>query len=135
MRLWHKELIPVLPKKQLISQWRECCGIARNIATEGTPNHILVNRIMDYPIDHFIAYSKMVMYEMVLRGYSCESYNFLKWFTNIDYSMVLMDDIFCDWHNDRYYWQCYYNLEEKFDCGGIEPEEWEAICDEVCMRL
>lgn len=23
------------------------------------------------------------------------------------------------WHNDRYFLQCFYNLQEKHDCGGI----------------
>ena len=39
MRLWHKDLIDVLPRQQLISQWREICCIAKNIAEKGTPNH------------------------------------------------------------------------------------------------
>lgn len=43
MRLWHKELIPYLPRQQLIAQWRECCAIASNLASKGTPNHLLVN--------------------------------------------------------------------------------------------
>lgn len=47
MRLWHKDLIPYLLKLQLLSQWRECCAICSNIANKGTPNHILVNKIMD----------------------------------------------------------------------------------------
>ena len=45
MRLWHKELIEYLPQQQLISQWRECCAIAANLAKDHTPNHILVNPI------------------------------------------------------------------------------------------
>lgn len=32
MRLWHKDLIPYLPRQQLIAQWRECCAIAGSIA-------------------------------------------------------------------------------------------------------
>lgn len=31
------------------------------------------------------------------------------------------------WHEDRYFIQCYYNLQEKYDCGGINPEDWEKI--------
>ena len=46
MRLWHKDLIPALPRKQLLAQWRECCAIASNIAKKGTPNHILVNKVL-----------------------------------------------------------------------------------------
>lgn len=29
MRLWHYQLIPVLPKAMLVSQWRECIAIKR----------------------------------------------------------------------------------------------------------
>ena len=149
VRLWHKDLLEVLPQKQLVSQWRECCAIARNIAIEGSPNHILVNRIMDYPLEHFIRYSKKVQMAMIFRNYYCDYYNLSKWFTNreeierfwpaqitpIELVRLKDDDIFYDWHNDRYYWQCYYNLEEKYDCGGISQDEWETICDEVCLRL
>lgn len=139
MRLWHKELISVLPTAQLVAQWRECCGIARNIAVNDSPNHILVNRIMDYPIEHFWAYARLVYFEMQKRGYSCDFYNFGKWCDRMG-SMperidVNFEDIFYDWHEDRYYWQCYHNLEEKYDCGGISDEEWEVICDEVCLKL
>lgn len=28
MRIWHTDLIKVLPREQLISQWRECSSIA-----------------------------------------------------------------------------------------------------------
>ena len=60
MRLWHKNLIEALPREQLVAQWRECSAIAGNIQTKGTPNHILVNKVLDYDFDHFITYSKMV---------------------------------------------------------------------------
>lgn len=125
MRLWHKDLIPVLPRKQLLGQWRECCLIAKNIAETGSPNHILVNRIMDYPIEHFITYAKLVYAEMTKRGYKCDYFKFDKWL----YSFFIVDieTLFSNWHNERYYWQCYFNLMEKYDCGGISPEEWAKI--------
>ena len=140
MRLWHKDLIPVLPKQQLLGQWRECCCIARKIAVDIDPNHILINRITEYPIEHFWAYAQLVFREMLERGYECDWYNFGKWCEamgsvpeedlEFDYA-----DIFHDWHNERYYWQCYYNLEEKYDCGGIPDDEWETLCDEAILRL
>ena len=37
MRLWDIRLLPVLPRQQLISQYRECCCIAKNISINGTP--------------------------------------------------------------------------------------------------
>ena len=127
MRLWHKDLIPVLPRHQLLSQWRECCCIARSIALEGTPNHILVNKIMDYPIGHFIGYTFLVITEMKNRGYRCDSDRFMKWFSDCDGEEIALCRLFDGWHNDRYFTQCFYNLQEKYDCGGISREEWERI--------
>lgn len=133
MRLWHKDLIDVLPQKQLLAQWRECCGIARNIALEKSPNHILVNRIMDYPIEEFWAYSRLIFHEMIRRGYHCDFYDFTKWFSDYDEHPKEIDpiDIFKNWHTKKYLWQCYANLEEKHDCGGISEEEWILIEDRM----
>ena len=125
MRLWHKDLIAVLPKQQLLGQWRECCCIARNIAVNGTPNHLLVNKIMDYPIQHFVTYAEYVKAELMLRGYKVDGSCFTKWIhgsTGIHY-----DELFDDWHNDRYFNQCYYNLQEKYECGGITEDDWKVI--------
>ena len=69
MRLWHKSLITALPKAQLVAQWRELSAAAGNIKNKGTPNHILINKIMDYPFDHFITYAKLIRAEMTKRGY------------------------------------------------------------------
>ena len=72
MRLWHKYLITVLPKQQLLGQWRECCLIAKNIAEKGTPNHLLVNKVIEYPIEHFFMICDSIYSEMVFRGYKCD---------------------------------------------------------------
>lgn len=125
MRLWHKDLIPVLPRQQLLGQWRECCAIAKNIAEKGTPNHILVNRIMDYQLGHFTTYTAHVFAEMIRRGYGCDMWRFRKWI--FEYDPIGFNDIFNNWHTDRYLLQCYYNLQEKYDCGGITEEEWQRI--------
>ena len=131
MRLWHKDLISVLPRQQLLSQWRECCCIARNIVVNGTPNHLLVNKILEYPKWHFMSYTIMVCKEMEKRGYKVNRQNFFKWFDLWNDGTINIElkfkDIFKDWHNDRYFWQCYFNLEEKFDCGGIPDTEWEKV--------
>ena len=125
MRLWHKDLIPVLPKKQLLAQWRECCCIARNITVKGTPNHLLVNKILEYPYADFAEYSKRIHDEMLRRGFRCDFSKYTKWLPK-GYDCKVYG-IFKDWHNDRYLHQCYYNLEEKYDCGGIPEDEWSKI--------
>lgn len=137
MRLWHKDLIPVLPRQQLLSQWRECCCIAKNITANGTPNHLLVNKILDYPIEHFHRYAQEIAYEMIRRGYKCdidkfESYN--------DNGVRFIDmpshiELFNGWYNDRYLKQCFYNLQEKYDCGGISKEEWFILYNYACEKL
>ena len=132
MRLWHKYLIGVLPKNQLLGQWRECCLIAKNIAEKGTPNHILVNRIMDYPIEHFLIYCDSVYSEMRFRGYKCDPSKIMQYADALKFDLpkryeISYLDIFDDWHNDRYLMQCLYNLQEKYDCGGIPEDEWVRV--------
>lgn len=130
MRLWHKDLISVLPRQQLLAQWRECCCIARNIAVNGTPNHILVNKIMNYPMSHFLCYSNLVYLEMKARFYKVDYGKFGKYEKILDPAETVgptRQELFKDWHNDRYYRQCYYNFQEKYDCGGLTDEEWVRI--------
>ncbi len=136
MRLWHKDLIIVLPRQQLLGQWRECCLIAKSIAINGTLNHILVNRIMDYPMSHFYTYGKLVHRIMKFRGYKCEFDKFGHYFTYPhETGIINHNELFHDWHNKRYLQQCYYNLEEKYDCDGIAEDEWKKIKSEINPKL
>lgn len=135
MRLWHKSLISVLPRQQLLAQWRELCCIAKNIATNGTPNHLLVNKVIQYSDEDFLRYTNIVLNEMKLRGYSVSDEAWMKFYNNVikakycfrSYEEIDHSFLYEDWHNDRYFWQCYYNLQEKYDCGGINEEDWLKI--------
>lgn len=132
MRLWHKSLIPYLPRQQLLGQWRECCCIAKNIAGKGTPNHILVNRIMNYPIEYFYRYCGKVCSAMIDKGYKInwnkligfERYEEYFWNNK---NILPSEKLFLNWHNDRYLIQCMFNLEEKHDCQGITDDEWNVL--------
>lgn len=129
MRLWHKDLIKALPREQLVAQWRELSAIAGNLNTKGTPNHILVNKVCDYPRDHFISYAFYVRQEMTRRGYRTMESVWCKILDTNDgaFELVSVKDLFPGWHNDRYLEQCYFNLEEKYDCGGVAQEWFEKI--------
>ena len=132
MRLWHKSLIPYLPRQQLLGQWRECCAIARNIAVEGTPNHVLVNKVLGYQTNHFWKYGYLVHKEMEKRGYKSLFSRFEEWIDDPDETekvLPTMEELFDGWHNDRYLYQCLANLQEKADCGAIPAEEWKLITD------
>lgn len=139
MRLWHKDLVPYLPRLQLISQWRECCCIAKNIADNGTPNHILVNKIMEYPICDFMYYSNEVQREMMKCGYKVSEKSKNNFYMNFHKINGIKEGnnkpMFFGWHNERYLKQCLFNLQEKFDCGGIPKDEWEIIEDKFSYLL
>lgn len=132
MRIWHKDLITALPREQLVAQWRELSAIAGNLNTKGTPNHILVNKVCDYPRIHFISYAFWVRQEMIRRGYRTMDsvWNKIYCTREVDYGeieILPIEQLFPGWHNDRYLEQCYFNLEEKYDCGGIAQEWFEKI--------
>ena len=127
MRLWHWKLIPVLPRQQLLGQWRECCLIAKNIHENGTPNHLLVNPVMDYDEDHFYSYTMCVYDEMQKRGYHADWDKFEQWMKSDDSNSVSGWRLFQDWHIRKYLVQCMANLEEKHDRGGMTDQEWDQI--------
>ena len=146
MRLWHVDLIPYLPRKQLMSQWRELVLISKNLAEKGTPNHILVNKILDYSSDEIEIYGNKIIREMTNRHYnvSYESYHkFLgylrewrkrrksdlggclpKYATGTENAS---NRLFGHWHNDSYLFECFQNLKEKYECGGMTYDEFEII--------
>ena len=131
MRLWHKDLIGVLPQKQLLGQWRECCAIAKAIKEKGTPNHLLVNKVMKFPIDHLYSYAAEVIEELQNRGYNAVWESIEKHLPKHHLSLISHDGLFdtkeVTWHNYRYFWQCYSNLQEKHDCGGISDQEFRSV--------
>ena len=132
MRLWHKDLITALPREQLVAQSRELSAIAGNLSTKGTPNHILVNKVLDYPREHFISYAFWVRQEMTRRGYRTMDSVWDKIYCTREtdfgeMEIVPLAELFPDWHNHRYLTQCYHNLEEKYDCGGISEEAFQKI--------
>lgn len=119
MRLWHYELIPFLPKSQLLAQWRELNSIFKK-----QDRHILINYIYEYPKEKLFRYSLMVFWEMRNRDYKAElNENMENYFgpalfrIGCFYYIIDHDNPFPEHHTDRYLLQCYYNLQEKHDRG------------------
>lgn len=128
MRLWHKSLIYVLPRQQLLGQWKECSAIAGNILTKGTPNHILVNKVMDYPMDHFITYAAHIRNEMTKRSYRTMDSVWNKIESlKPDWEYVGYLELYDQWMDNIYLNICYWNLCEKYNCGGMTADEWHKI--------
>lgn len=138
MRLWHKDLIPYLPHQQLVAQWRECCAICSNWANKGSPNHLLVNKVMEYSKTDLKDYTNLILLELDIRNYNVSAIakkNFMKNFLKIKTEEYIHDPMFENWHTDRYLKQCLLNLQEKYDCGGIPDAEWKVIQDKFSQYL
>ena len=116
MRLWHEQIIRLLPKNQLLGQHRECCALRGN---GWNKKHKTVDYVFTYsPYNLFIYHSK-ILDEMEKRGYrvsiewrdknyrgqKAESYSNLEE-TNIS-SPIYKE------HNDEYLLECIENLAGK----------------------
>ena len=116
MRLWHEQIIHLLPKNQLLGQHRECCALRGN---GWNKKHKTVDYVFTYsPYNLFIYHSK-IMDEMEKRGYrvsrewrdknyrgqKAESYSNLEE-TNIS-SPIYKE------HNSEYLLECIENLAGK----------------------
>lgn len=128
MRLWHTDLISVLPREQLVAQWREISAIVGAIQKNGTPNHILVNFVLNYNYDHLISYAYYVRQEMTKRGYRTMENVWNKIVSlKLNYKLLPLEEVYKEKMNEQYFTICYYNLKEKFLCYGISGEDWVKI--------
>lgn len=66
MRLWHEQLIPHLPRQQLLGQHRECAALRGD--GWGRP-HATVNYVFAHPPYKLYQYHLLIMQEMQRRGY------------------------------------------------------------------
>lgn len=130
MRIWHKDFISVLPREQLVAQWRELSAIAGAIQKNGTPNHILVNFVLNYDYDHFINYAGMIRTEMNRRGYRTMSSVWEK-ITSLkpNWNYLSYDEIYKEKMDDDYLEICLYNLWEKYLCNGIKEVDIQNIIE------
>ena len=115
MRLWHKDLIVngLLPKSQMLAQWRELNSIFVK-----QDNHILINYIYNYPKDYLLEYTNLVLQEFDNRGYKINKMdNYNNYFKDLLGKNVSREFLAYDEHNDFYLLVSYYNLMEKFSRG------------------
>jgi uncharacterized protein (TIGR02328 family) len=119
MRLWHQDLIPLLPRQQLLGQHRECAALRGN---GWGKKHAIVDYVFKYPMYYLYEYHLLVMYEMDKRGYKVDK----KWLDEIYrgknceplksivnekgfyYSKTIYPE-----HNDTYLQECIMNLKNK----------------------
>ena len=126
MRLWHQQLIHHLDRQRLLGQHRECCALR---GKGWGRKHATVDYAFNYPMEALIAYHRLVMREMVSRGYHPDpkwlnpSYRGEAMGLDAAISTDLVVDMF--WaardhdillykeHNEDYFNECVRLLEEK----------------------
>lgn len=134
MRLWSVDLLKFLPDLQFKGQLREMMLILRDWRDKGYTNHLLINKVMEYPKNDFARF--FVYYEALYH----ERYG--KWLNTQWEEFKAFDDtpvdersngIFKGWHNKEYLRICMSNLFEKHKYGvgksRISDEEWEILLD------
>ena len=119
MRLWHEQIIHLLPKNQLLGQHRECCALRGN---GWKKKHKTVDYVFLYSPYYLFVYHSLVMDEMEKRGYKvskewrdknyrgkkAENYNNLE-------EKIIDSPIYKE-HDNEYLVECIENLQKK----GIE---------------
>ena len=121
MRLWHEQMIPLLPKNQLLGQHRACCALRGN---GWKKKHKTVDYVFSYSPYELFLYHSLVMDEMEKRGYQVS----IEWrdknyrgkiaekYRNLEEKMI--DGPIYKEHNQQYLQECIENLRKK----GIELE-------------
>lgn len=66
MRLWHQDLLVLLPRQQLLGQHRECCALRGG---GWGVRHATVNYVFAHPLAELVRYHFLVIDEMERRGY------------------------------------------------------------------
>lgn len=135
MRIWHYKLLPYLPDNQFRGQFRELIAIMHDWKNKGETNHVLINRVMEYPKNELFAYFQLYCAEynkrynkQVNSKYADEFYDFVKEEKLNDFETE--DKIFVGWHNQVYLKICMANLYEKFLGAGknkITLSEWSKL--------
>ena len=134
MRLWHYKLLPYLPDAQFKGQLRELVAIMKDIKSKGTTNHILINKVMEYPKTQLSKYFYLYRDEYYKRYGKVVNEQYSFDFSHFAPTAVYWGEhIFEGWHNKEYLRVCMANLYEKHIFGvgksRITDEEWQRLLD------
>lgn len=133
MRIWDWRLLPYLPELQFKGQLRELVAIMRDWRDKGKTNHLLINKVMEYPKNDLLIYLAKYQAEYVERYHKRVNHRI-----SVEFAQFAKDECgkfyqpFKKWHNKEYLRVCMANLYEKHFFGvgksRITDEEWERLC-------
>lgn len=134
MRLWHYKLLPYLPDAQFKGQLRELVAIMHDWRDKGKTNHLLINRVMDYPKEELVCYFALYYGQYQKRyGKSVRANVFGEFFQFTQDEYKTTGNLFEGWHDNGYLRVCMANLMEKHFYGigasRITDDEWKRLLD------
>lgn len=136
MRLWHYELIPVLPQNILIRLWHDCEAIGSNLERKGTTGDVKCDKILDFDWKEFREYCIKVRDTMI--GEHCKVNDRLAGLllnrieANKDKfhpAYILDGGVYKNWHDLDYFDLCYMLIKELYGCGVISERDWIGFND------
>lgn len=132
MRLWHYELLPYLPDAQFKGQLRELVLIMRTWRDTGKTNHLLINRVMEYPKGDLTSY--FLLYDIEYQKRYLKEHGLIaNEFVEFSKPDRFTNTPFKSWHNKEYLRVCMANLYEKHTFGigksRITDDEWASLCE------
>lgn len=134
MRLWALDIIPYLPRTQMLALWRELNSIYKN-----QPRHLLINYVYNDK-QALYKYSLCVIEELKNRHYNIKEQsmsNFRAYFGDLynksdldipNYRLKILNP-FWYVHTEEYLAMCYFNLKEKYMCQqkDFTKEIWDNL--------
>lgn len=132
MRLWHAALLPYLPDAQLKGQLRELVAILHDWCRQGRTNHLLINRVMEYPKEEFAQYFVLFQREW-RRRYGKDVSDKIRQEFAAFAPPEAKTEVYAAWHNRQYLRVCMANLYEKHEFGAgvsrISDKEWKRLLE------
>lgn len=137
MRLWHYEMISILPKNILIKLWHDCEAIGSNLERKGTTGDVKCDRILDFHRGEFEAYCTRIHNTMIFRR--CKINNklgqllFARIKDNADKfhpSDIVTVGVYKNWHDLDYFDLCYKLIKELHDCNVVKDDDWFEFNDD-----
>lgn len=125
-------MLPYLPEAQFKGQLRELVAIMHDWRDKGETNHLLINRVMEYPKSELAIYFLYYEDEYIRRYGKTINAKYRDEFCNFAKGTPLLTNtpLFTGWHNKTYLRICMANLYEKFLATGknkITLAEWSKL--------
>ena len=133
MRLWHQNLMPHLPRQQLLGQHRECCALR---GAGWGRKHSVVNYVFDHIPERLVAYHWHIMDEMESRGYhpdkiwdilgmTPEDADAMGFDLGAGFAKNVREAILAEWSEENYLANAMSQGIANAEAAGFDPDVYE----------